>query len=375
MTDMAYAPRRRRLAPALIVVALLLAAGWCGLWYFAAGVAERTIAGWQAREAQAGRIHTCGAQSISGFPLAFEMRCARANIELRSAVPPLAIAATDLLISARLWQPTVLRSDLVGPVTVSELGGAPEISAEWKRALSEVHGLPTSPESVALRFEEPSVRRLSGARETFKATRLDIDGRLVSGSVRDNPVIGIVTKLVAGQATGLHPAAANATDADITAVLRGLKDFGPKSWPQRFRELQQADGRIEISHARIQQGDILATAEGALGLTAAGRLNGELRLTVAGLDKLLQVLGLEKMLAQETASPQVQSALGALDRILPGLGNVARQNAAPAIIAGIGLMGQPAELEGRRAVRLPLRFVDGNVVLGRLSVASVPPLF
>ena len=61
---------------------------------------------------------------------------------------------------------------------------------------------------------------------------------------------------------------------------------------------------------------------------------------------------------------------------MPGLGNVARQNAGPALAAGINLMGQPTELEGKRAVALPLRFNDG-VVLARAADARrrSPPLF
>ena len=59
----------------------------------------------------------------------------------------------------------------------------------------------------------------------------------------------------------------------------------------------------------------------------------ELRLTVVNLEAFLPTLGLDQMLSQEQASPQVNSAFGALDRIMPGLGNVARKNAAPMIAA------------------------------------------
>ena len=98
-----------------------------------------------------------------------------------------------------------------------------------------------------------------------------------------------------------------------------------------------------------------------LGLSRSGRLDGQLKLVVANLDKFMPSLGLDRMLAPQAAPPQVNNALGALDRIMPGLGNVARQNAGPAIVAGINIMGQPTELEGQRAVALPLRFNDGVV--------------
>ena len=209
----------------------------------------------------------------------------------------------------------------------------------------------------------------------FKADRLDLNGRLVSGTVQANPVIEMVLKLAAASAPSWHPAAATPVDADITAVLRGLKDFSPKPWPARFRELQAADGRIDITGARVQQRDTIAVANGSLGLSAAGRLNGELRLTVANLEAFLPTLGLDQMLSQEKAPSQLNNALGALDRLMPGLGNVARKNAAPMIAASVNLMGQATELEGKRAVMLPLRFDDGLVSLGPLKLGATPPLF
>jgi len=45
------------------------------------------------------------------------------------------------------------------------------------------------------------------------------------------------------------------------------------------------------------------------------------------------------------------------------------------IVASINLMGQPTELEGKRAVMLPLRFKDGAVWLGPVMVGYAPPLF
>jgi hypothetical protein len=238
-----------------------------------------------------------------------------------------------------------------------------------------VRGLPASPESVSIRIEQPLVARAAGGDILFKADGFDLDGRLVSGTVQSNPVIEVVLKLAAASAPSWHPAAATPVDADITAVLRGLQDFAPKPLQQRFRELQAAGGRIEITKARVQQRDTIAVANGSLGLSPSGRLNGELQLTVANLDQFLPTLGLDRMLSPEQASPKVNEALNRLDRILPGLGNMARQNAAPMITVGLGLMGQPTELEGKRAVAVPLRFDDGVAWLGPLKLGEVPSLY
>ena len=368
-------PRRRRWPLLLAIVAIVAAGLWAGGWYVAAGITERTIAGWQAREARAGRVYACATQTVGGFPFGIAVRCAEAAAELTANHPPLAVKAKDLVISAQVWQPTALTSELVGPVTIAEPGQPASVSANWRRAQTEVRGLPAAPEHVAIRIEKPVVRGLPDGKSLFKAARVELNGRLVSGTVRDRPVIEIELKLAAAAARGWHPAAAVPVDADITAVLRGLADFSPKPWPARFRQLQAAGGRIEIKSARVRQGETIAVANGVLGLSPRGRLDGALRLTVANLEKALPALGLERLLAPETASPQLNRAFGALDRIMPGLGKVARQNAGPALVAGINIMGEPAELEGQRAVTLPLRFSDGAVSLGPVMIGYMPPLY
>ncbi len=369
------APRRRRWPLILVALFAVIAALWAGGWYFASGQLEARIAVWKEREARAGRLHNCGSLAIGGFPFRIEVRCADADAEFRA--PPLALKTREIVISAAAWRPTVLNVVFIGPLTVRDPGQPGPVVVNWRSARTQLHGLPTAPESASIRLEEPTLDRTSGGglEQVFKASRADVDGRILEGTARDNPVVELVIKLIEASAPTLHPAAARPLDADITAVLRGLKDFSPKPWPARLRELQALGGRLEITKARVQQGDTIAVATGVLGISPRGRLDGQLRLTVANLERLMPALGLDKLLAPQAQPNQLSAAFGALDRIAPGLGNVARQNAAPAIVAGVNLLGQQTELEGKRAVSLPLRFNDGAVSLGPLPLGQVPPLY
>jgi hypothetical protein len=54
---------------------------------------------------------------------------------------------------------------------------------------------------------------------------------------------------------------------------------------------------------------------------------------------------------------------------------VARQQAGANISLGINLLGEPATLEGKKAVTLPLRFTDGAVFLGPVPIGDTPALF
>ena len=358
----------------LLFAVFALAAGWTGFWKFAAGKAETAIDGWRAREAQAGRIYTCGSQNIGGFPFRIEVNCGQASALLRSNQPPIELNATGLVMVAQVYQPGLLISEFRGPLTAGEPGKSPEFIADWKLAQSSVRGTPTAPERGSLVFDLLSVDRVKGtARESMlRARHAEIHGRMAEGSAANRPVIEVAVQIDQGTAPNLHPAATTPINADVTAVLRGLSDFAPKPWSVRFRELQAAGGRIDITKARVQQGEILAIGGGALSLNGDGRLEGELRITMAGLEQFLAAIGAQQRVQ---TSPNMDRIAGALYRLAPGLGDVARQQAGANIGLGINLIGEQTTLEGKRAVTLPLRFNDGAVYLGPIPIGNTPALF
>jgi hypothetical protein len=368
------ARRRNRRYIGMLVLFVVLIGGWSWLWHYAAGQAEVAIDGWRAREAKSGRVYTCGSQSIGGYPFRIEVNCDKAAAQFRSNQPPVEIKTSGMLIAAQIYQPNLLITEFQGPLTIADPGKPPNIVANWKLGQSSVRGTPSAPERVSLVFDGPVVDRINGGtRENLlHARRIEIHGRIVEGSAASYPVIEIVTRLTRAAAPTLHPAASHPIDADISAQLRGLKDFSPKPWPVRFREMQAAGGRIDITQARVQQGETIAVGSGSLSLNANGRLDGQLRVTVAGLEPFLASINAEQ--AVQT-SPDMDKVAGALDRLLPGLGGVARQKASSNLSLGINLLGEQTTLEGKRAVTLPLRFDDGSVFLGPIKFGNTPALF
>ncbi|MCC8971259.1 DUF2125 domain-containing protein, partial [Bradyrhizobium brasilense] len=220
-----------------------------------------------------------------------------------------------------------------------------------------------------------------------RVNHIELHGRQVDGSAPDSPAIEAVLQIAGGTLQEVHPLLAQPFNADIHARLNGLKDFSPKPWPDRFREIQAAGGSVEIQQSRIEQGDVLSVAAGTLRVNAQGRIEGELQMTVAGLERVIPALGIDKMLEEgvpqatlDRVAPGVKSQdlsnlFGALDRAIPGLGKVIKQNANAGISAGINSLGTEATLEGKKARSFPLRFADGAVFLGPLKVAQIPPLF
>jgi hypothetical protein len=258
---------------------------------------------------------------------------------------------------------------------MGELGHAPTMVASWTKWETAVEGSPYAPERVTAVMETPSLDRMTpaGKETVIRADRLDLHGQIIGGTARERPIIEVVLRLADAQVPNWHPLAAQSSDVDVRAVLRGLPDFTPKSWPVRFKELQQNGGRIDITNARLQQGDTIAATSGTLSLNAKGGLEGLLRITIVGLDHILPALGVDRM--PQTAAQKLAPAINALDRFAPGLGTMMRDRAGAGIAAGLAAYGEPAQLEGKPAITLPLRFADGAISLGPVPVGKVPPLF
>jgi hypothetical protein len=368
-----YSTRRRtgRYVTLLILVAALFG-GWSWFWFYAAGKIETTIDGWRAREAKAGRVYACGTQTVGGYPFRFELNCDAVSAVFSQ--PPVELKSRGVLVAAQVYQPTLLISEFHGPLTVANPGQPPDIVINWKLAQSSLSGTPSAPERVSIVVDLPAVDRVTGGTQQalLRAKHIEIHGRIPEGSVNNHPVVEAVLRLTGATAPELHAVLATPVDADIQAVLRGLNDFAPKPWSARFREIQAAGGGIDIGQARLQQGDTLAVGSGSLSINANGRLEGQLRVTVAGIEAFLNAIGAQQMVQ---SSPTVDKLAGALDRLSPGLGGVARQQAAANISGAINLLGEQTTLEGKRAVTLPLRFNDGAMSLGPIPIGRAPALF
>ncbi|MEA2895445.1 MAG: hypothetical protein QOJ84_1060 [Bradyrhizobium sp.] len=395
MSELTLAPRRRSLWRLFIMPVLLLVAAiaWSAFWFYAASKADETADAWRAREAKSGRVYDCAKRSVAGFPFRFEVSCSGASVALVSQTAgasqaPVTARLSEILVVAQVYDPKLLIAEFAAPATIS---GPDRLSlmVNWSKARSSIVGLPAVPRRAAIVFDDPAIDRIDASVQTplARAKRVELHARLADGSAQDHPVIETVLQIAGGSLRELHPLLAEPFDADVRTLLSGLKDFSPKPWPERFREIQAAGGRVEIMQSRIAQGDLIAVAAGTLGLSAGGRLDGELQMTVAGIEKVIPALGIDKVLqdgvpqatldrvAPGVKTQDVNNLLGALDRAIPGLGKAVRQNANVGVAAGINALGKEATLEGKKARAFPLRFVDGAVFLGPLKVGQVPALF
>jgi hypothetical protein len=339
---MPEAVRRSRWIQAPLILVGVLAVGWTALWFYAARQADSLIAAWVEREAQVGRVYACATRSIGGYPFRIELHCAAPSLELRGGTVPVVLKARDLHAVTQVYQPGLVIAEVTGPMTIAA-GGDPAVVADWTLMQLSVRGLPAAPERISLSLDGAKLDR--GGDPLVRARHLEFHVRVHPGSGADNPVYDLVTRLTGATVPPIPALAARPVDAEIAAVLRGLKDLRPKPMPVRLREWHEAGGRLEITNARIQQGDVVAVAKGDFGLKANGRLDGAANVTIAG---FAQIAGL-----------------------LFGGGASAQSG----LLAGLALLGAQTELEGKRALSVPLRITDGAVFFGPVPLGQVPPLF
>jgi hypothetical protein len=377
-------PPRRRFWRFLLLAAVIVALpiGWTALWSYAASIANEALTGWLNREAALGRVYACGSQTIGGFPFGIAIRCDKVAAAFKSNRPPFDVSAGEITFSAQVFRPTLLNGQISAPVTLADPGQGPAFVANWSAAWLTLLGLPPEPERVTVDLTKPRLDRTAGpnAGMIFQADRLEVDGRIIAGSARRNPVIEASGKFTAVLAPSFHPLLAEPLQAEIDAVMRGFKDFLPKPWPVLFRDMQASGGGIEIKTLRLARSDAALLGAGTFTINASGRLEGELRVTIAGVENIVPLIGVDQLIGQGIdrltgggGSPA--QGLGALDRLLPGLGGVVRESASAGLIETIKRMGEPTKLDGRPAVALPLRVTDGIVYVGIIPVAMVPALF
>jgi hypothetical protein len=379
----ASAPRRR-LWPILVPIAVLvaLAAAWCGIWYYSAAVAARTLAGWVAREAAAGRAYRCGSQRISGFPLRIQAHCDEASAALATVQTPFALAATDITFTAQVYQPTLLIGEVTGPLTVAPPGQPPSFVATWSLARMSVSGVPPDPDAVSFNLEGPRLNRGAGANAAtlFAADDASFTARVVAGSADNHPVIDAVWHFASATAPTLHPLLGEPLQGDAEVVVRGFADLAPKPFAARFREMQAAGGNIEIKSLRIVRADAILIGAGTLTVNGNGKLDGVITIAVSGIDEIVPQLGIDALIGQgldrlAKANGQPGQGLSALDRLMPGLSGVVRESANASVVDNLKKMGKPTQIDDKPATALPLRFSDGSVYLGIFRIGEVPALF
>jgi hypothetical protein len=344
MNEVIPAKRSRFWLYAPLILILVLALAWSGVWFYAAGRAETTVAAWIDREANLGRRYACAERKVGGYPFRIEIRCRDLEIDFDTADGPVSLRSPQLLAMAQIYQPDLVIAEATGPMTVKAPGADIDHVATWSLLQASLRGRPAAPQRLSLVVTAPKLALPNGTDALANAKQFQFHAQRRAGGSNEEP-FDLALRLDDLLFPGAPALASRPITVDAQGVLRGLKDLRPKPMNTRLREWQAAGGRIEVTQARIAQGDALAVGQGDLGLTADGRIDGVVNLKVAGLD---QVAGL--------------------------IFGEAQNRRQAGVIAGLNMLSR-SELEGRRAVAVPLSFRDGRIFFGPVPVGRTKPLF
>ena len=252
---------RRRLWPVFVPIGLVvvLALVWTGFWFLAARAAETTIAGWREREAKVGRIYTCDKQTVGGFPFRIEVRCVDPSIELRRNEPPVALKASDLAgglagLSADAADQRIRRPD-------DDCRAGP--AAELHRQL-DARAIERARHAGGARAGVDRGRSPDGGSHGRRRAGNSAQGGSDRGAWADRGRLGHRRSgdracVAAGVRDGAGVARVHEAADRCRRHRQALWPcrFRPKPWPVRFKEIQARGGRIEITQARVQQGEAI----------------------------------------------------------------------------------------------------------------------
>ena len=331
-----------------------LAIVWSGLWFYAAGRAEREIDAWIGREAKLGRIWTCTDRHLAGFPFRFELRCLMPKLETVGG-DAMRFTAASVEAVAQVWAPNHLVADFVGPARVDDLTTGQSYVAAWSLLqMSGVGDLSGRPERFSLqahdlKLEQPAA---TGAQPVsiLSAHLFEFHARRSPGQDGKPDGVDYASGFTGGQSALLNTLGAEGAGGDGAS---GHGDgFGGPAAHVRWR-------------SACAPGPMRAASPSSTASTSPRPRSPRRRPRGGG--------ARQPGAPQRQAGPRLRrhqrSGAGPRQGPAPSRGR-SRPSSAPS-----PWWGKPGQVEGRKGAIFALSFDAGTLKLAGFPVGIVPPLF
>jgi hypothetical protein len=340
----------RRLLTIGLAVPILLAAAWCGFWFYAARDIEARLAAWAAAQRAQGLVAEYGSVTVTGFPLAWHMRV---TAPVMTGAGPTRWEWRGEEMTAEL-RPWALR-DI--PVTFPGLhrvaggtGGVAETIAiraarpEGRIQLAGDGRLAT----LKLDLDDAQIRRLPDpATATAQRVRVMVSPhRAAEASYRTDTLdlaIAIDTLTVPEPPRyALGPVIAA---AQIDAAVKGPLQPGPLA--DSVAAWRDAGGVIEINRLALRWGPLDGDGDGTLTLDAANRPLAAFTRRIRGYTETVDAL----------------TAAGAM-----------KPRDAGTLKIALNLFARQGSASGRRELSVPVTAQDGKLNVAGFNLFGLPPL-
>jgi hypothetical protein len=353
-----------RLVGAACAVLLVAGGGWTGAWFYVAHKTDTAIASLIDSEAKAGRVYNCGSRSVGGFPLHVEVDCTALRAQLAmSDQTTLTVDAKSLRSVASILSPNTIVTEINGPVSVTRSGQSASLVGNWQLAQLTVHGGPVTPRQVSLVFDNAEFDSVGQGRDKPLLAGGRIELNATPTATRN---VNVAAHAVDVSIPDGGPITSRPFVANVAAVLRDFGSATPQMLSDHLRDWQSRGGRLEIASARIEQGDALATGSGQLGLGPDGQVEGALRLSTSGpYERLAQSYINDGGSGARKREQLAESFLGQPRIVTRSLG-------APLTEKPVRKQATP---QPPGNLQIPIRFLNGAVILGNTNLGAIPPLF
>lgn len=328
-------PMARKVVILFFVVGIFVVA-WTAGWFLMKGRIDTGLSRALASARTNGTDVTCSGRRITGFPFHFDLLCGQLEIERRESQS--SFVAAGLRTTTLVYRPNHVLAEIAAPGAFSSPALGRPVALNWSLARL----------SVRTDFE-----RLVLA--SFAAD--DVDAALEVGGI----AVKILETHVAPadeRSTKLAVSAGNlvltpAGDQPLQAADLSLKTTIALPVERIGEEVAwRAGTEVPMLELELKSGAFAMHVAGPVRIDRSGRISGILTARAAGLERLTTI---ERSLAQD------------------GPDDV--QRIAAALASAFGLVGMPADLDGRPARSISITIKSGNAYAGFIPLGRIPPLF
>lgn len=307
----------KRFAASIGIAVCLAAAGWSGLWFFAASRISKALEAAMARESALGRQWTCRELTRSGFPFALNLRCT--GLTFKSTRDGRSTAGSLPFVNASfsVFQPGRISADVSSPVIFSSGRTGVEGEVKWNKLSIiaglqsfKLHRLHLSGDGVAANM------KTVGQQNGYRAASLEVSVNQLAG-LRDPSVPAID---VAARIRQLIVPQLDAFTEDDSPALIELKGaitkpanffLGDAIASERVDNWAVAGGVLDIQDFALLKKVFQFSMQGTISVDRAGFPEGRLAVGASGVSNLLRRFGVPQ------ASLAIEGALGRLARRRP----------------------------------------------------------
>ncbi len=327
-----------------IVLAVVI--GWSILWLIMSRQSVSILTSWMADETQRGRLWTCPNQKTGGYPFTVTVSCT--DLLFQGEVLGKKVTGTvhGFRASAPLLRTDGLFAEMDPPFAAKSSDGTMDLTAQWTYLALDLEGQPETFERIALIGDGIVLQGRVGGTDVIQGKVADFHSYVVLASNRHDYAYDFMF----GFNDGSFPALNSFLDtqlpvsASIAGVISQADTTNVHTVTEFLEKWRAANGRIDITTARLRSGTIAFDATGQLDLDTEHRVEGKLETEFGGLDKALHHLN-------------VDPALLTAGQVLSGI-----------------LGGSQGATAGR--VKFPLTVSDGRVSIGPVRTSiEIPPLY